>query len=265
MARESNNFFVPRTSLRSPGFFGPVTLTTVIILISAFTAPFDEDFSVVRINDPTFIGTIGIWGTCSRYRAYNATTANPEATLTGNATFDAMVHKQGKHHGCSSATIGWSFSLPVNSTGLAGIPLPDSDSFGVNNPSDGNGVTWVQVMTKSQSIFLLIHLIAGVLVAQGMLLLLIPYKLFENSMPGLSRFFKSGSASLVLILLGTLLAFISFFLTLFTAIKVRDRINAIGNGGGVKASIGNLMWFSLITAIINIPPIWSTRGRMGDK
>ncbi|KAI8451124.1 hypothetical protein BY996DRAFT_7324468, partial [Phakopsora pachyrhizi] len=45
-----------------------------------------------------------------RFHTKNATTANPNATLTVNATFYAIVHKQGKHGGCSSATFGYSFS-----------------------------------------------------------------------------------------------------------------------------------------------------------
>ncbi|CAH7687165.1 hypothetical protein BY996DRAFT_4585369 [Phakopsora pachyrhizi] len=267
MVRDSSNFIIPRVSLRTPAFIGPVTLGACALLASLFTAPFGEEFRLVRLQDPTYTGAVGIWGVCTEFHTENATTANPNATLTGNATFDAIVHKQGKHGSCSSATFGYSFSVPVNSTGLAGMPLPDSGSLGVNvSPGAvaGSDITWVEVMTSSQSSILAVHIVAALLPVLGLLLLLIPYKPFEDSSPALHSFLKSGSVSLVLVLLGSVLSVISFVVTLFISMKVRDNINSIGGGGGLHASLGNIMWFSLTFAILSVPSIWSTRGQLGD-
>lgn len=263
----SGNIFIPKSTLRTPSFFGPVTLAAALLLASAFTAPFDEDFFVVRLFDPTFKGTVGIWGACSSYHTENATTANPNATLTGNATVDALVHKQGKHSGCSPSGFGWSFSVPVNQTGLAGMPMPDS-SLGFNvdpNTQNTADITWVEVMSPSQSTILLVHLIAGVSQGLGLLTLTIPYKPFEHSIPSLARFLKVGSMSLLLVMVGCFLALVAFVIDLHIGIQVRNNINAIGNGGGLHASLGNLPWFAIAGMILVVPSIWSTRGQMGDK
>lgn len=261
------NFLIPRTSLRSPSFFGPVTLAAALVLASAFTAPFDEDFSIVKLNDPTFKGTVGMWGACSSYHTENATTANPNATLTGNATVDAIIHKQGKHEGCSPSGFGWSFSLPVNSTGLTSMPLPDS-TVGFNiDPSTANtaDIQWVEVMSKSDSTMLVVHLAAGISSSLGLLLLVVPYKSMEGSIPSLARFLKVGSLSLLLVSVGCVLSLVSFAVDLLVALRVRNNINAIGNGGGVQAGLGNMPWFAIAGVILMVPSIWSTRGQLGDK
>lgn len=259
----TSNIFIPRTSLRSPGFVGPVVVATALVVASIFTAPWDDDFSVVKLSDPTFVGFVGIWGACTRYNAYNATTANPTAALTGNATFDAILQHMGKNKGCSGPAVGWTFSVPVNSTGLAGIPLPNSTiGFNVAPSENTNDQVWVEVMSSSQSHLLVTHAIAGVLATLGLLLLLIPYKSFEKSSPSLAKFLKVGSVSLVLVTLGAISCLVSFFLTLFTAIKVRNNINQIGGGGGAQASLGNIFWFSIAAFCLTIPSLWSTRGSM---
>ncbi|MBW0542470.1 hypothetical protein O181_082185 [Austropuccinia psidii MF-1] len=262
MGDQSNCFLVPRTSLRSPAFFGPVTIGAALMVASIFTAPFDDDFSLVKLKDPTFYGTLGLWGACSRYHQENATTANPFATLTGNATIDAIIHNSGKHRGCSSAAYGWSFSVPVNNTGLAGMPLPNSTlGFNMDSSVDSDGLTWVQVMSKSQSQVLIVHVVAGLLATLGLLLLIIPYKPLESSMPGLYKFLKAGSLSLVLIILSAITSLIAFIVSLTVAKSVQNNINSIGNGDGLNASLGNIMWFSLAGLILFIPSIWSTRGQ----
>ncbi|KAH9810383.1 hypothetical protein DFH28DRAFT_985768 [Melampsora americana] len=261
------NFLIPRTSLRSPSFFGPVTLAAALVLASSFTAPFDQDFSIVKLQDSTFKGTVGLWGACTSYRTENATTANPNATLTGNATVDAMIHKQGKHEGCSSSGFGWSFSLPVNSTGLTSMPLPDSRvGFNVNpNTENTAEIQWVEVMSKSDSTMLIVHLAAGLCSTIGLLLLVVPYKSLEGSIPSLARFLKVGSLSLLLVSVGCILALVSFAVDLFIALRVRNNINAIGHGGGVEAGLGNMPWFAIAGVILTVPSIWSTRGQLGEK
>lgn len=96
-----------------------------------------------------------------------------------------MIHKQGKHEGCSSSGFGWSFSefiwivcpphllsadypeyvipfigLPVNSTGLTSMPLPDGNvGFNVDPSTENTAdVQWVEVMSKSDSTMLIVHL-----------------------------------------------------------------------------------------------------------
>lgn len=263
MSKERTSIFIPRTSLRSPGFIGPVIVATALVVASIFTAPWDDDFSVIKLSDPTFVGFVGIWGACTRYHADNATTANPTATLTGNITFDAMLHGMGKNKGCSPAGVGWTFSLPVNSTGLAGIPLPNSTiGFNVDPSENTNDQVWIQVMSSSQSHLLITHAIAGILATLGLLLLLIPYKPFEKTSPSLAKFVKTGSVSLILVALGAVSCMVSFFITLLTAIKVRNTINQIGDGGGAQASLGNIFWFSIAAFCLTVPSLWSTRGPM---
>jgi len=259
----TSNILIPRTSLRSPGFVGPVFVATALVVASIFTAPWDDDFSVVKLSDPTFVGFVGIWGACTRYHAYNATTANPTAALSGNTTFDAILARTGKNKGCSGPGVGWTFSVPVNSTGLAGIPLPNSTiGFNVAPSENTNDQVWVEVMSTSQSHLLVTHAIAGVLATLGLLLLLIPYKSFEKSSPGLAKFLKVGSVTLILVTLAAISCLVSFFLTLLTAIKVRNNINQIGGGGGAQASLGNIFWFSIAAFFLTIPSLWSTRGSM---
>ncbi|EFP79811.2 uncharacterized protein PGTG_06132 [Puccinia graminis f. sp. tritici CRL 75-36-700-3] len=263
MSEERTSIFIPRTSLRSPGFIGPVIVATALVVASIFTAPWDDDFSVIKIQDPTFVGFVGIWGACTRYNADNATTANPTATLTGNSTLDAMIHNSGKNRGCSRPGFGWTFSLPVNSTGLAGVPLPNSTiGFNVDQSENTSDQVWVEVMSKSQSHLLVTHVLAGIMATVGLLLLLIPYKPFEKTSPSLAKFIKTGSVSLILVALGAIASLVSFVLTLMTALKVRDTINQIGGGGGTHASLGNIFWFSIASFCLCVPSLWSTRGPM---
>jgi len=153
--------------------------------------------------------------------------------------------------------------VPVNSTGLAGIPLPNSTiGFNVAPSENTNDQVWVEVMSTSQSHLLVTHAIAGVLATLGLLLLLIPYKSFEKSSPGLAKFLKVGSVTLILVTLAAISCLVSFFLTLLTAIKVRNNINQIGGGGGAQASLGNIFWFSIAAFFLTIPSLWSTRGSM---
>lgn len=260
---QSTSIFVPRTSLRSPGFTGPVFLAAILVAASVFTAPFDEDFSVIKLQDPTFTGTVGIWGACSRYHTENATTANPTAELTGNATFDLMVHNSGKHQGCSRAAIGWTFSLPVNNTGIAGMPLPNGTiGFNVDPSENTNDLLWVQVVSKSQSTLLVTHISAGILLTLGLSLLLIPYKSLEQSLPGFAKLLKMGSISLILVALGSIASIVTFGITLTTASKIRNNVNAIGGAGGTQASLGNIFWFSLASFCLTFPSLWSTRGQL---
>ncbi|KAH9441487.1 hypothetical protein MJO28_015485 [Puccinia striiformis f. sp. tritici] len=265
MSNERTSIFIPRTSLRSPGFIGPVIVATALLAASIFTAPWDDDFSVVKLNDPMFTGFIGIWGACTRFNQDNSTTANPTANLTGNYTFDAIVSRQGKHRVCSGANFGWSFSVPVNSSGLAGIPNPNSTTIGVNVQATSENtpdLIWLQVMSKSQSHLLVTHVIAGISAILGLLLLLIPYKPFQESSPHLAKFLKTASLSLILVALSAIASLVSFVLTLMTAIKVRNNINQIGGGGGAQASLGNIFWFSIAAFCLSTPSLWSTRGPM---
>lgn len=65
---------------------------------------------MAKFSDPTFKGTVGIWGVCQSYKQDNATTSNPNGTSTGNATQDAIIARGGAHQGCSSSMLGWTYS-----------------------------------------------------------------------------------------------------------------------------------------------------------
>jgi len=259
------NWLIPVVSLRSPSFFGPVTLAVALMLASSITPPTYQGFSVVSLSDPTFRGELGIWGACQRFKKDNATSANPNATLTGNATFDALVHDMGSHAGCSSSHVGWTYSLTRNSTGITSFAWPNT-TLGVNTlegGDDGMGGTYVQVMSSSQSSILIIHMISGIVPAFGILLIMLPYRRWEESSPHLARLLKVGSLTIILTVIGFIMALVSFVVDMVIMKAVTDNINNLSAGGGVRASIGNLCWFALPCAVLYIPPLWSTRGPMG--
>jgi hypothetical protein len=258
-------WLVPRISIRSVAFTGPVTLATALLLASSITPPTYQGFNVVSFSDPTFAGKIGIWGVCQGYKTDNATTANPNATLTGNSTYDAILHNLGVHSTCSSSHLGWTYSLLVNSSNISSPALPNT-TLGVNVPNDaddgsGLGYTYDQVLSSAQSSALLLHLISGLPAAAGLLLLILPYRKWEHSSPFLSRFLKQGSLTMFLTFVGFVLALVAFAVDLTVAKGITDNINAISGGGGVHAVVGNLMWFALSAAVVMIPGMWSTRGQ----
>lgn len=116
----------------------------------------------------------------------------------------------------------------MNSTGITTVALPNTN-LGVNVPegSDaGDGYTYVRVFNASQSTPLIVHLIAGIVLALGIALLLIPYKAFSESSPHLSRLLKTGSLTLILTAVGFVLGIIAFAIDLVVSINTVNQFNS---------------------------------------
>ncbi|GAA6004051.1 hypothetical protein JCM10207_006533 [Rhodosporidiobolus poonsookiae] len=223
------------TSPRVPSFSGPMALAAALLLVSVFSEPYWQNFYIVQAKAANSTLKLGAWGACTRYR--NTT------GVTGPTTF------------CTSHTAGYEYNFVANTSenGVNNFPLVADDAtlFGTNS-ADPDATTFV-IGSGATSVYW-IHVVAAILALLCMLSLLLPPSYLGSETSRLFALQKSGIVTILLAITSCIIAFIAFIVEIVVAIPARNRLGSVD---GIDASLGNVQWFALPSAILMLPAIFS--------
>ncbi|GAA6029102.1 hypothetical protein JCM8097_001596 [Rhodosporidiobolus ruineniae] len=224
------------TSPRVPSFSGPMALAAALLLVSTFSEPYWQNFYIVQGKALNTTVKLGAWGVCTKYR--NTT------GITGKTTF------------CTSHTSSYEYNFVLNTTtdGVNNFPVnttSDSTLFGTDSADSANAVS---IISSGATSVYWVHVVAAIVSVLCVLSLILPPSYLGSETSRLFALQKSGIITILLALVTLVVAFIAFIVEIVVAIPARNRLNDID---GIDASLGNVQWFSLPSAILTIPAIMS--------
>lgn len=222
-------------SVRSPAFFGPVTLSAALLTVSLFSTPIWSQFGWLEARAANTTLLVGAYGACIKL--------NNDTGVVGPTRW------------CSSSNFGYRLNINLNDTTMfQNWPTGSNDDnviLGLVPQPDTLAVR--EIITSGKSTLQIFHIIAAIAALLCVASLIAPAKWFNKGKGTLANFQRSGILTILLGGIAFVMAWIAFAVVLINILGGKSALNDIpGISANWPGSAAH--WFILPSAILYIPP-----------
>ncbi|KAK9900678.1 hypothetical protein P389DRAFT_166131 [Cystobasidium minutum MCA 4210] len=223
-------------SVRSPAFYGPVTLAAALTTVSLFSTPVWSQFGLLEAKALNTTLLVGGYGACIKI--------NNNTGLIGPDRF------------CSDNNLGFTLNVNMNDTFFTNWPtgqdLTSAQILGTQPYADTTSV--VPILSSGQTSLQWLHIITAIFALLNVLSLFVPPRWINGGKGKLADFQRSGILTLVLSGITMILAFVTFACVFSLVVSGKNALNAI-EGISANWPSSAAFWFILPSGILFIPAL----------